>query len=80
MSLRKQCFYTMLAAILAWAVAGRLNRHSKEFDLPAANAGRNDPSSAAGFRLKSEMLPADFFPVQSKNAKSLVHRTDSSLY
>jgi putative AlgH/UPF0301 family transcriptional regulator len=71
MSLRKLCFYTMLAAILAWAVAGRLNRHSKEFDVPEANAGRNDLSFAASFRLKSEMLPADFFPVQSNNAKSL---------
>ncbi|MGA7892893.1 MAG: hypothetical protein WCA49_06700, partial [Candidatus Sulfotelmatobacter sp.] len=61
----------MLAAILAWAVAGRLNRHSKEFDVQEANVGRNDPSFAASFHLKSEMLPADFFPVQSKNAKSL---------
>jgi putative AlgH/UPF0301 family transcriptional regulator len=69
MSLRKLCFYTPLAAILAWAVVGRLNR--QEFDVPEANAGRNDLSFAASFRLKSEMLPADFFPVQSKNAKSL---------
>jgi putative transcriptional regulator len=71
MSLRKLCFYTMLVAILACAAAGRLNRHSKEFDVPEANAGRNDPSLAASFRPKSEMLPADFLPVQSKNAKSL---------
>ncbi|MGA8344331.1 MAG: YqgE/AlgH family protein, partial [Candidatus Sulfotelmatobacter sp.] len=71
MSLRKLCFYTMLAAILACAAAGRLNRHSKGFDVPEANAGRNDPSLAASFRPKSEMLPADFLPVQSKNAKSL---------
>ena len=71
MSLRKLCFYTMLVAILAWAVAGRSIRHSKEFDVPEANAGWNDLSFAASFRLKSEMLPADFFPVQSKNAKSL---------
>jgi len=70
MSLRKLCFYTMLAAILAWAVAG-LNRHSKEFDVPEANAGWNDLSFAASFRLKSEMLPADFFTVQPNNAKSL---------
>jgi hypothetical protein len=71
MSLRKLCFYTMLAAILACAAVGRLNRDSKEFDVPEANAGRNDPSLAASFRPKSEMLPADFFPVQSKNDKNL---------
>lgn len=57
MALRKLCFHTMLAAVLAWAVAGRLNRHSKEFDVPEANAGRND-LFAASFRLKSEKLPA----------------------
>jgi len=71
MSLRKLCFYTMLAAILACAAAGRLKRDRKEFDVPEANAGRNDPWLAASFRRKSEMLPADFLPVQSKNAKSL---------
>jgi putative AlgH/UPF0301 family transcriptional regulator len=71
MSLRKVCFYMMLAAILACVAAGRLNRHSKKFDVPEANAGRNDPSLAASFRPKSEMLPADFLPLQSKNAKSL---------
>ena len=71
MSLRKLCFYTVLAAILACAAAGWSNRHSKESDLPEADAGRNDPSLAASFRLKSEIPPADFVPVQSKNAKSL---------
>jgi hypothetical protein len=71
MSLRKLYFYTMVAAILACATAGRLNRHCKEFDAPEASAGRNDLSLAATFRPKSEMLPADFLPVQSKNAKSL---------
>ena len=60
MSLRKLCFYTMLAAILACAAARRLNRDSKEFSVPEANTGRNDPSLAASFRPKSEMLPADF--------------------
>ncbi len=71
MSLRKQCFYTMLGAILAWAMAGRLNRHSEEFDVPEANAARNEPPCATSLRLKREMPPVDFFPVQSKNAKSL---------
>ena len=71
MSLGKLCFYTMLAAILAWAVAERLNRHSQKFDVPEANVGRNEPSFAASFFLKSKMLPADFFPVQSKNSTSL---------
>ena len=71
MSLRKLCSYTMLAAILACTAPGRLNRHGKEFGVPEAKAGRNDPSLAASFRPKSEMRPADFLPVQSKNAKSL---------
>ncbi len=72
MSLRRLCFYTTLAAILACAAAERLNpRHSKEFDISEVNAGRNDSSLAASFRLKSEKLPADFLPVQSKNAKNL---------
>ena len=69
MSLRKLCFCAM-AAIFACAAAGRLNR-DKEFDVPETNAGRNDPSLAASLRRKSEMLPADFLRVQSKNAKSL---------
>jgi putative AlgH/UPF0301 family transcriptional regulator len=70
MSRRKLCLCTMLAAILAWAVAGKIH-HRSEFDGPEANAARNDPSFAARFRLKSEILPADFFLVQSKNTKSL---------
>ena len=69
MSLRKLCFYALLAAILACA-AGRLNRHSKEVDVHETNTG-NDSSLAANLPAKNEALPADFLPVQSKNAKSL---------
>ncbi len=71
MSLRKLCFYTVLAGILACAAVGRPNRHIKEFNVPAMGTWRNGPSLAAGFRPKSETLPADFLPVQSKNAQSL---------
>ena len=71
MSLRKLCFYAMLAAIVAFAAGGRLNRYIKEFDVAETDTGPNRPSSAAEFRPKSEMLPADFLPVQSKDAKNL---------
>jgi putative AlgH/UPF0301 family transcriptional regulator len=69
MSLRKLCFYALLAAILACAAA-RLTRHSKEVDVPETNTGI-DPPLAANLSAKSEALPPDFLPVQSKNAKSL---------
>jgi putative transcriptional regulator len=38
MSLRKLCFFTMLATIIAFAAVGRLNRQIKEFDVPTPNS------------------------------------------
>jgi putative AlgH/UPF0301 family transcriptional regulator len=91
MSLRKLCFFTMLAAIVAFVGVGRLNVQIKEFDVPTPNSRPHDalapdgslwymgqPTSKLGrshwvkpFRAKSEIPPAVFLPVQSKNAKDL---------
>ena len=92
MSLRKLCCFTMLATVVAFAAAGRLNRHTKEFDVakpgtlqlggafaaegmpwyggqPASQLGRSHWTNAV--RTKSEMTPAVFIPVQSKDFKDL---------
>jgi putative transcriptional regulator len=92
MSLRKLCFFTMLAAIVAFAAVGRLNVHIKEFDLPTPNSLPHDPALAPdeslwymgqpankpsrahcvkAFREKSEISPAVFVPVQSRNVNDL---------
>ena len=71
MSLRKLCFYAMLATMLTFAAAEKLNRHRKEFDVPEMDTFANGPSLARSFRAKGEMKPADFLPIQSNNAKSL---------
>jgi putative AlgH/UPF0301 family transcriptional regulator len=71
MSRRKLCFYAMLATMLTFAAAEKLNRPVKVFDVPEMNPWANGRSFAASFRAESEMRPADFLPVQSKNAKSL---------
>jgi putative AlgH/UPF0301 family transcriptional regulator len=46
MSLRKLCFFTMLAATVAFAAGGRFNVHSKEFALPAPNSLPQDAALA----------------------------------
>jgi len=46
MSLRKLCFFTMLATIAAFAAVGRLTVPIKEFDLPAPNSPSHDPALA----------------------------------
>jgi putative transcriptional regulator len=69
MSLRKLCFYVTLASTLTFAAAEKLNRHLKKSDLSDTSA--NGPSLASSFRAKNEMPPADFLPVQTKNAKTL---------
>ena len=46
MSLRKLCFFTMLATIVAFVVAGRLNRQIKEFDVPTPNSLEHSPALA----------------------------------
>ncbi len=71
MSRRKLCFYEMLAAILVFAAIGRFDHHIKEFEVPATDSWTSIPSPAAKSLPKSEMLPADFLPAQSRNAKSL---------
>jgi putative AlgH/UPF0301 family transcriptional regulator len=71
MSLRKLCFYAMLATLLTLLVAEKLSRHLEEFDLPEMGASANRPSLAGSFRANSELPPADFLPVQSKNARNL---------
>jgi len=71
MSLRKLVFYAMLATTLIFAAGEKLNRHLKEFDIPAIDTWGNGPSPAHRFRLKREMPLADLLPVQSKNAKTL---------
>jgi putative AlgH/UPF0301 family transcriptional regulator len=47
MSLRKLCFFTTLATIVAFAAVGRLNRHIKEFDVPKPNTRPQNPALAA---------------------------------
>src|SRR5262249_30558578 len=47
MSLRKLCFFIVLATIVAFAAAGRLNRHLREFDVPKPNMRLPDPALAA---------------------------------
>ena len=70
MPLRKLCLYAMLATMLTFAAAEKLNRHLKGFDAPMDTCATGLPL-AGSFRSTSEMPPADFLPVQSKNAKSL---------
>jgi putative transcriptional regulator len=68
---RRKCFYAMLATMLTFAAAEKLNRHFKEFDVPEMDTRANGPSFASSFRAKREMPPADVLPVQSNHAKSL---------
>lgn len=46
MSLRKLCFFTMLATIVAFAAVERLNVESKEFDAPMPNSRPHDQALA----------------------------------
>jgi putative transcriptional regulator len=88
MSLRKRCFFTMLATIVAFVAVGRLNVQMKGFDVPTPNSRPHDPAVAhwymgppanrlgrsnwvKEFRVKNEVRPTVFLPVQSKNAKDL---------
>lgn len=69
MSRPKLCFYAMLATMITFAAAERLNGRLKESAVPDMWA--NGPVPAGSFGTKEEMPPADFLPVQSKNAKGL---------
>jgi len=44
MSLRKLCFFTMLATIIAFLEVGRLNVQIKGFDVPTPNSRPHDPA------------------------------------
>jgi putative AlgH/UPF0301 family transcriptional regulator len=70
MSLRKLCFYAMLA-LLACIAAGTLKRNLKEFDVRETSADADNLSPAIRFPANSETLPADFLPIQSKDATNL---------
>jgi putative transcriptional regulator len=81
MSLRKLCLYAMLATVLAFAAAGRSNRHIKKSGAPETGVQatgvpetNNRPSASTlttGFPVESQALAASFLPVQSKSARSL---------
>jgi putative AlgH/UPF0301 family transcriptional regulator len=46
MSLHKQCFFTMLASIIALVAVGKLNIRIKGFDVPTPNSRPHDPALA----------------------------------
>lgn len=91
MSLRKLCFFTILATIVAFVAVRRFNVPINKVDVPTPNSRPHDtlapgaslwsmgqPANQPGrshgvkaFRAKSEILPAVFLPVQSKNTKDL---------
>ncbi len=71
MSLSKLCFYALLAAILVGATARRLDRQLRQFHVAETGARPNRPSPVRELPARSEVPPASFLPVQSKNAESL---------
>jgi putative transcriptional regulator len=91
MSLRKLCFFTILATIVAFVAVRRFNVPINKFDAPTPNSRPHDtlvPDASLGstgqpanqpgrshgvktYSAKSEILPAGFLPVQSKNEKDL---------
>jgi len=71
MSLRKRCFSTMLATILAFVAVGSSNRPIKELATARTNTRPKGPSLASDFRAQSEMPPAVFLPVQFKDPRNL---------
>ena len=71
MSRRKLYFYALLAAILACATVGRLDRRLAELHAPETSGWAKAPPRTASFHPKSELLPADFLPIQSRNANNL---------
>jgi putative transcriptional regulator len=78
MSLRKLCFFTVLAAIVAFPAVGRLYVPIKRFETPTPNSRPQDSALAANGLLGYEGPRADklgrsaaFLPVQSKDVKDL---------
>jgi putative AlgH/UPF0301 family transcriptional regulator len=71
MSLRKLCLYAMLATVLAFASAGRLSRYIKRSGVPETKTRQNAATLTTGFPVERPAPPANFLPVQFKNARSL---------
>jgi putative transcriptional regulator len=59
MSLRKLCFFTMLAMIIAFVTVGRLNVPIKGFNVPALNSRPLDPALSPGGSLRYIGQPAN---------------------
>jgi putative transcriptional regulator len=59
MSLRKLCFVTMLAMIVAFGALGRLNAQIKPFEVPTPNSWRHDPALATDGSLWHMGQPAN---------------------
>jgi putative transcriptional regulator len=81
MSLRKLCLYVMLATVVAFVAAKGLNRYIKksgapetgvpETGVPESKTWPTASTLTTGFPVESQAPPADFLPVQFKNAQSL---------
>ncbi len=78
MPLRKLCFFTMLATIVAFVAVGRLNVQINRLDVATPNSRPQDSALAGngllwyqGPRANKLGRSAVFLPVQSKNAKYL---------
>ena len=75
MSLRKLCFFTLLATMVAFATVGTLSDPALAPDgsLGYAGPAANQPDRSHRVRTfeQSEVTPALFLPVQSKNTKDL---------
>jgi putative AlgH/UPF0301 family transcriptional regulator len=70
-SRRKLCFYALLMTILAVATVGRSNQEEQQSAAKDAGTTQGELSLAAHLPVISEMLPASFVPVQSRNAENL---------
>jgi putative AlgH/UPF0301 family transcriptional regulator len=68
---RQPILYVIVAATLACAAAAGLNRYREPFDLRETSTDRSDLSLAVHFPAQIKSLPADFLPVQSRNAENL---------
>ncbi len=81
MSLHKLCLYAMLATVVAFAAARRLDRHIQKSGVPETGALETSVSEAdtrssasaltAHFPAESQASRASFLPIQFKNSTSL---------
>jgi putative AlgH/UPF0301 family transcriptional regulator len=74
MSLRKLCFFTMLATIVAFAAVARINAYIKEFDLATPNSPPHDqalaPDESLWYLGQPAKKPSRARPVMAFRAKS----------